>query len=264
VGSLTDGIIPPTQGFFIHANNAGTPAFYLENQDRVHSSAGFYKNDPVQNIVRLKLEGNGKTDETFIRFIENSTSGFDKEWDAFKLPGGNSVPTLYSTSGNTKLSVNSLPVDAMEGFVPVSVEPVSQGTYTIRLTENTLPNATYVTLEDIKTGSLQRMNDNPVYSFEASGNDDPARFKLHFKDATSVADPATSVDFSTTVLQGQLSAFSSIDGLITLSDMTGRIITSGKINKGNTMKFDLEGHSGIYLVTLSSLAGKLTNKVIVK
>jgi hypothetical protein len=264
IGSLTDGIIPPAQGFFIHANNVGAPVFYLENQDRVHSSVSFYKNEPVQNVVRLKVEGNGKTDETFIRFTDNSTSGFDKQWDAYKLRGGNSVPTFCTMSENTKLSVNSLPLNSLESFVPVSVEPVTQGIYTINLTENSLSSDTYITIEDLKTGSMQRLNDNPVYTYEAATNDDPERFRIHFKNATSIGDPAANVDFFTSVLYGQLSAFSSVDGIITLSDLAGRIIAFGKVSKGNTVKFNLEGQNGIFIVTLSSQTGNKTNKVIVK
>lgn len=262
-GSLTDGIIPAMQGFFVHAS-AASPSLSLENADRVHSGATYYKNGTLENVVRLKVEGNNRYDETFIRFNDEATTGFDASLDAFKLYGGSSVPTFYTLADDRKLSINSLPTSSLEGFVPLAVEAGAANTYSISLVENGLPASTYVTLEDTKTGSLQRLNDQPTYSFTAAPGEDPNRFRLHFKDATSVADPATSVDFTAYALNGQLNVLSSVSGKLSITDMAGKTLSIRNIIKGELNTVSLNGATGLYLVKLSTAQGNFIQKVVVK
>ena len=37
------------------------------------------------NAVRIKIEGNGYSDETIVRFIDDATPNFDTYYDAFKI-----------------------------------------------------------------------------------------------------------------------------------------------------------------------------------
>ena len=262
-GSLTDGIIPAMQGFFVHAN-AASPSLSLENADRVHAGATYYKNGTLENVIRLKVEGNNRYDETFIRFNEEATTGFDASLDAFKLYGGSSVPTFYTLADDRKLSVNSLPSSSLEGFVPLAVEAGAANTYSISLVENGLPASTYVTLEDTKTGSLQRLSEQPVYTFTAAPGEDPNRFRLHFKDAASVVDPESAVDFTAYAINGQLNILSNVSGKLSITDMAGKTLSVRNINKGELSTVSLNGATGLYLVKLSTTQGNFIQKVVVK
>lgn len=264
VGTLTDGIIPSTQGFFVHANGA-SPSLTLENQDRVHAGTAFYKNDAIQNVVRLMVSGNGKADETIIRFADNATTAFDSQMDAYKLSGGASVPTFYSLAGNTKLSVNSLPASSMEDFVTLAVEAGAANTYELSLAENTLSSSVYVTLEDTKTGVSQKLNDNPVYSFTATPGEDPSRFRLHFKDAASVANPVLA-GINAYSVDGQIRITSDKDlnGLVTLTDMAGRLITKTNMTQATSCMLNVHGLTGIYVVNIATTDGNFVQKVVVK
>ncbi|MBK7212173.1 MAG: T9SS type A sorting domain-containing protein [Bacteroidales bacterium] len=264
VGTLTDGIVPSTQGFFVHAN-ATSPSLTLENQDRVHAGTAFYKSDAIQNVVRLMVSGNNKADETIIRFAENATTAFDSQMDAYKLSGGASVPTFYSLAGNTKLSVNSLPSTSMEDYVTLAVEAGAASNYEISLTDNTLSSSVYVTLEDTKTGVSQKLNDNPVYSFTAAPGEDPSRFRLHFKDATSVANPALA-GINAYSVEGQIRITSdkNLNGLVTLTDMAGRLIAKTNMNQATSCMLNVHGQTGIYVVNIATTEGNFVQKVAVK
>ena len=64
---------------------------------RTHNTSTFFK-DEVSDIVRLEVSGNGYTDETVIRFLDDATSGFDGQWDAHKLFGSVAeAPAIYSS-----------------------------------------------------------------------------------------------------------------------------------------------------------------------
>ena len=107
-GSLTDGIIPSAQGFFVKATGS-SPSLTIPTAARVHSSQSFYKNE-IANLLRLDIVNNvnAYTDATFIRFDENATSGYDDGMDAYKLDGDETAPMIYTVSGDSRLSINTL------------------------------------------------------------------------------------------------------------------------------------------------------------
>ncbi|MBI9037319.1 MAG: hypothetical protein JEY97_04230, partial [Bacteroidales bacterium] len=108
VGGLTDGIIPPMQGFFVQANG-DNPVIGVTNTVRKPSTQNFYKNT-VPELLTLGVTGsNSYSDKVFINFNSNSTEGFDGDFDAHKLAGNETAPQFYSIIPCYDLSVNVLP-----------------------------------------------------------------------------------------------------------------------------------------------------------
>ncbi|MEI6750390.1 MAG: hypothetical protein WCM93_14630, partial [Bacteroidota bacterium] len=80
------GTIAPMQGFFVRTSS-GTNNLTLENAAKTHSGS-FLKDAAVaQQMLKLSVDGNGYSDETYVRFVESATSGFDQALDAYKLFG---------------------------------------------------------------------------------------------------------------------------------------------------------------------------------
>ncbi|NVO20850.1 MAG: T9SS type A sorting domain-containing protein [Bacteroidetes bacterium] len=265
-GSLTDGIIPAMQGFMVKANAAGA-SLTLETQDRVHGGSAFYKSSQtVDNLLRLKVTGNNHQDEAFVRFIDDATSSFDSQWDAYKLAGGPAVPNLYTQASSTKYSVNAMPINSMDNPVSLNLEVGANTSYTLSVAENSISPNIYVTLEDLKTGASQRLNSNPDYSFTAAPGDDPNRFRLHFKDATSIADPDAANNWTIYSQDGVLTVLSAqlLTGKVNVTDMEGRMIASNLLKSGEATHIDLRGHSGIYIVSVITSKGISNEKIIVK
>jgi hypothetical protein len=189
--------IAPMQGFMVHANTGTQKTVTFSNAARTHSGQDiFYKDAPLTtNILDLKVEGNGKADYARVCFYEEAFENFDGDFDAFKIFSYSpSTSELYSkTANNTSLAINTLPLAIMDGGqVPVHFKVGTPGNFTLSAEKlNTFSSNTYILLEDRITGTLQKLNDNPVYAFSSSSQDAVDRFVLHFKDATSISEPAS-------------------------------------------------------------------------
>jgi hypothetical protein len=68
-------VIPPLQGFFVHASGSGTLG--VNNNARIHSNQAYYKSGQEISsdwpLIRIVAEANGLTDETVIRFLDDAT-----------------------------------------------------------------------------------------------------------------------------------------------------------------------------------------------
>jgi C1A family cysteine protease len=166
--------IAPGQGFFVHVAGNGPGTIAMSNDIRVHSSGLFYKN-PTDMLARLKITGNGFSDETVIRFLSEATSGFDDHLDALKLFGDASNAAQLYSIGNVPLVINSLPEI---NPVRIGLRANTKGQFTIAATEAN--GFADVKLEDTKTGTITDLKtDSYSFSFDSGENED--RFILHFE-----------------------------------------------------------------------------------
>jgi len=135
------------------SNNTGTDQLLKSGNPNTTASIG--------NVIYLKLEGGGYTDQTAIRFHSAATSSFDRTLDAKKLfdsPGyagyGKNPWTLRTTistqGGNTDYSINSLPYALVSAAViPVLAKVYASGQHTISgVNLNNLAPGTCVVLKD--------------------------------------------------------------------------------------------------------------------
>lgn len=182
VGDLTDGIIPMGQGFFVKSTSAGN--FTIPAAARVHATQDFYKSadDELTSTVRIQLEGDNFGNTVFVGFPEYGTDEFDFNGDASKLYSSKDRPQLFVVENNQKLCINAnAPLTSEGKTVPLHITQVIDGDYTLALSQlDQLPKAN-ITLEDLKTGTVQNLNDNPIYTFNANAGDVANRFLLHFE-----------------------------------------------------------------------------------
>ncbi len=118
-GTMPNGDIPPTQGFWVKANGS-SPAMTFPQSERKHSSQGFFKTGS-DNAITLKVMGNGYSDRLLVCFHKAATLDFDSEYDAYKLHGISDAPQIYTVSDGTELSLNTLPVKS-EMSIPMGFE----------------------------------------------------------------------------------------------------------------------------------------------
>jgi hypothetical protein len=264
-GSLTGGIIPAMQGFMVKAN-AASPSLRLENQDRVHSAQTYYKStQAIENVLTLNVQGNAYSDQTFIRFIDGATTDFNGELDAYKLLGGPATPNLYTKAGDIRMSVNSLPMSELSGSVPLGLLTAVPGTYTLSAEGlNSFTHATGITLEDKKTGLLQELNNNPVYTFTVSENDEPDRFVLHFLDVTALPEAKTNNTFAVTRQSGSITVITQpgTKADITISNIMGQPLMRTRAQGSHTSMDVSSLPDGVYIVSLSNNTFRESKKII--
>ena len=143
------------QGFFVQVSDGGggypeNGTLKMTNEICIHNTVGFLKGSSVDNdqLIRLELEDGGLTDETVIRFLTNSTEGWDSELDAYKMFSYNEeYPQIFSTE-NFFMSINSLPENVDR--IPIDIKGKLGNMMTISLSE--VIGFTNVLLLDKQTG----------------------------------------------------------------------------------------------------------------
>jgi len=270
---LTGGsqYIPAMQGFMVHAKSSGTRTVTFTNNSRLHENMNlYYKNSVLtDNVLNLSVAGNNQTDEARVCFYESATANFDGDFDAFKLFSYNtSVPELYSvTTDQTQLAINTLPVSEMYGSVPVGFRPGSEGNYTFTADGvGSFPSNVYIKLEDKKTGTVQKLNDNPVYTFTSASSDISDRFVLHFQDATAINHPEATDNFTLYVDNGAITInqLESMSGKVKVSDMLGRTVAMENMVADTPLQINLNSTPGVYVVTVYTKSKTYSQKVVIR
>ncbi len=269
LGDLTDGEIPPTQGFFVKAN-AASPLMTVPNAARVHTSNTFYKgaeiNEGIFNIAITSNE-NSYSDNLFVGINEDATNNFDSQFDNYKLMGLDAAPQLYSFSTETKFSVNLFPEFTGSKSMPLGLRVGIAAEYTLNVEDlEYFDTGIDVYLQDNVSGEMINLRENPVYTFYAEPGLDESRFVLHFNpeftdiNTSSYTDDIHIYAFDKSVFVNyQLQDQSDI----MVYDISGRLITSEKGQEGLN-EITVKAEKGYYFVKVVSSSNIKTQKVFIK
>ncbi len=184
-GSLTNGIIPLGQGFFIQAT-AASPSLTIPKYARVQSSQAYLKPDnsdydgPPYAVFNVqKDDGN---DEVWFTFCEECGDGYDHGWDARKMFGDGLAPQLYAKYDDMELSIAAFATLTYgEKQIPLDFMAREAGEYILILKDEKFMEDVDILLEDLKLNIIQDMHKNNTYGFMAQTYGNPDRFLLHFK-----------------------------------------------------------------------------------
>ena len=119
----------------------------------------------------------------------------------------------------------------------------------------------YLYLVDLVTGEVTDLQEQPYYTFHATGDENELRFKLMFGETTGVNDAAVEAPFAF-IANGQI-VFAGVEGdaVLQVVDMTGRIVLKGNVS-GNVSTTGLT--PGVYVLRLSNGNGVKTQKIVVE
>jgi hypothetical protein len=183
IGSLTDGIIPQMQGFFIKANGQGA-GLKIPASSRIHSNQPFYKNsEELENVLVMKLEKTDDAlhyDEAYVNILTGSTGGFDSQFDAYKLYGNPLFPELFTLgSDDSELSINTQP-DYQQ--IPVEFHTSGPGSYKITFTGiETFEPSQPLYFEDKKAGVVINIRNINPFVFNSDSTPETGRLILYFQ-----------------------------------------------------------------------------------
>jgi hypothetical protein len=261
VGALTNGIIPPMNGFFVKALNPNQSWLIIPPSARVHGNVPFYKENII-NLIELQVTGNKYSDVTFIHFNSEATEGFDAQFDARKLRGIEEAPQLFSYSGGKELSINEQPFEPGV-VIELGFTCVESGNFIlIAKGLESFKNNVRIVLEDQKQGILQDLSVNRQYSFSYISGENEHRFKLHFTEISATGDPALVSIYShdRTIM---VNNFTGLNGEIFIYDLTGRMLLNKNLGSGNLSSFNLNAATGPYLVKVITAVGVFSEKVVI-
>jgi len=263
LGSLTDGLIPAQNGFFVKTATDGA-ALTIPLAAQVHFVRDLYKSS-VANALELRADGNNYYDATFVHFNSNATAAFDSQYDAFKLAGLETAPQFYSLAAGYKLSINELPFEGNE-VVDLGFNCGVAGTYSITASGmESFSSSTPILLEDLKLNTIQDLRLDPVYSFNYATGDNNNRFKLHFKNATGIDNPVNSgitvYSFDRTVV---INNTTGLAGEVRIFDLTGRELKDAGMNSSSITRIPMQVSIGTYIVKVTTAKGSVNQKVFIK
>ena len=274
IGTLgkTDGYIAATQGFWVKTEKApGNPnnAVYsltIPASQRLHSdTTPFYKSESTINeLLRLRVDGNNYYDEAIIGFIPDATIGFD-HYDAYKMKGRAEAPQLYSIVDDEMLTINFLAEVTEDLVIPLGFEVGAAGQYTINATEiEGFGDTQFIYLEDLKENTIRDLKINPEYTFTSAPLDDAERFLIHFKN-TAFAIDENSLEQFVNIYAYDNKVFIDITGQhggdVVIHNMLGQEISTTAVFEGKqSIRIDDVGY---LLVTLITEKGIYSKKIFI-
>jgi len=265
IGDLTDGIIPPMNGFFVKVSDDAN--LTLSNSSRTHSSTGFYKEkNYISNLLVFVVTGNGFSDVTFVHFNQDATDGFDNGFDAYKLSGSDAAPQLYTVAENINLSINELPFSTKETIIPLCLEAIEGKEYEISLSENTLPEPVLVMVNDLHTGIIHNLKINNTFSVIHNAGIPSDRFRIMINGATEteemrLPDESISILFYDNTLYIKTRKPGKIQ--VSVCNLAGAMLFSRNYENTPDIQLRLALANGFYLVNVRSDDATQTKKILI-
>jgi hypothetical protein len=266
VGGLTGGIIPPGNGFFIKVSSGAS--LTIPNSSRVHTATNFYKETTyVKDLLKLKVEGNGYTDETYILFNEYATTGFDKAYDAYKIFGIEEAPQLYTKTNDSQLSINVLPYATEEITIPLNLVVGTEKEYKISVTENSFWETVSISLKDLQSGQTYNLRTQTEVILNHSPDNSPERFLLYINGATSIEEILNEDNnieiysyadriFIQTKTEGDLQ--------ISVYNLLGQTLLSKRFTDQSNIDLRLNKEPGLYIISIQTDNEIKTKKIFIE
>ena len=268
-GANPNAYIPPHQGFFVLAkqtSNGQNFTFTKTMQTHGDGSHGF-KENTGDNSLEITLLSGHFYDK--LQIYQNEQSDYQRDrYDALKMFSfDNKVPQVFSMSSDKIwLAVNSLPKVDEFSHIPIGVRIPQDGVYTFRL-DNAPPELLNIPIyiEDIKTGSWHRI-DNNTMSFNESAGDVDNRFVLHLGvvgiDETEYIKKPVQVyshGKNITIVNNH-----KLTGDIVVLNILGRQVESFELQSSSNQTYVTNLPYGVYVVYVKTSAGQVySEKVIV-
>ena len=258
--------IPSNQGFWIQALHNGS--FAISNGCRrgiMESTPDYYKTENANNtIIRLKIEANGLSDETLIRFLAEADEEFNPNMDASKLfSPSDKCPQICSSIPGSSLAINSLGKIEDDLQIPLEIRPNSYQFSIYLDDESSLNGINKIGLYDIKNNKYYQLkkSDNLYFSNIADYHNfilliNPQNEKFDIKPLSNFS---INCDGKTIFIIKNTDEFA----ILKLFNIQGQLIFEKEIaEKSSEISPVLK--SGIYVAKLSGTHETTTKKLYIK
>ncbi len=256
--------IPPQQGFFVQTSVAeGT--FGMDNDVRAHSDQAFLKEDKVYaDRLSLTIDDGTYTDETVIHFNENASVEKDFSYDADKF-FATQRNQLYTVAEGVKRAINTFNNINETPVVNMGVLIYEEGEFTISASDiETFEVSTPLFLEDLKEELIINLRETNSYTFSATPEDDPDRFKVYFADPLGIDDPSNGDVYNIYAYDNDVYVnFTGDRGEIAVYNTIGQEVYRTAAENGlNTIT--LENGNSVYIVKVITEKSITSEKVFIR
>ncbi|MDO7850277.1 T9SS type A sorting domain-containing protein [Hymenobacter convexus] len=283
VNNVGNPVLPVGQGFFARVaagQNSASLTFRNSQRLTVANGTTFQRTTAeTRPLLRLTLQGVGSplADETTVYFERGATSGFDRSFDAEKLPNPSGLNLATSQAGR-QLSIDGQPeLGPAPRVVPLAVGVSAAGTYTFNVSEMLNLSTVPVYLRDLQLGTLTDLRQQPSYHFTVANAAtlNTTRFELVFGElqvlATAPAALARQVALYPNPATKQVNielplSLSRQPVTATLVDALGRVVRQQVLPAGavvHTLPLG-EVAVGVYSLRLTTDLGTVVKKLVVE
>ena len=261
-------IIPAMNGFMLHTGGDGS--LRIPPEARVHGQTGWYKQNP-HPLIRLTVHdpSTQTAQQTLIRFHPEASQDFDPLLDTPFMPGY--APLLYSLSGQKLLALNNQPATAETPHIDLGFASNGATAFVLGLDE--YPPDMNLWLEDMETGQVHHLNQQPEYHFQSAasqpGSTDGAkanplkanpepRFRLHLNPGPEIETgtwpvPTISEKLPIHCHGNTLYVYTTaMETSIKVFDIQGRKVFSERIHSAGEHQIALPLKNGVYIVSAAS------------
>ena len=267
--------IPSGQSFFVKANAAGAALYIDENaKPETPQTNSFLRitADP-QDVARFTLrDAIGGKDETAVRWMDETSSGFDSYYDANKIYSSGSINLFSVTSEGYNVSIQARPFHQKDS-INLGYNVLEGGNYflQIKIGQDIFDGKTWL-LKDKQTGLSEPVVESEmIHSFQVpdDGLNTPSRFLL-IGYAPFVGNKPNLVFNKFSLFPNPTSDKFHIENAsdiqsITVFDLNGKEVLSSKNDNKSILTFSTAHlNQGIYTVKLLTSTSVQTHKLVKK
>jgi len=193
-GDLGNGRLAAGQGFWVKMNGTGTLS--LTEQVKSLTPATFYRtNSNEVDALEIVLQGDSVEDRTYLQLSQGAVMAYDN-LDGPKLMNPTGGNLFSSTTEGLPMSINVFGVIPDGGEVPLALNQLNKGTYSITLHRSGAFVEQRILLIDKSTGESLALDDNEAYSLslEEYASTLVSRFIIAFGDRTDIVTSAATRD----------------------------------------------------------------------
>ena len=263
-GTLTDGIIPAMQGFFIQAYST-FPSLVIPASSRTHSIQQSYK--PNSNMgLRISLSGGSYKDESILYIPKLPPVIPDSMFNVSKIFGFHYAPQLYFLMKSGMYSILQDFIPSGNSTIPIGIKKGKSDTLTFHFTGiETLSNGDAVYLEDRLENHSVNLREDDTYVFVSHEPCENDRFFMHFNNTTGISIPNETKTIGLFSEKGDL-RIEGLDGfmgfeMLRIYDMEGRMMMEQLVPPGIT-KVSLNLAPAYYIVRLSTGQSSVSKKLL--
>ncbi len=186
----TAGVVPPLQAFWVQTTQTGASiTTSMASHGTLSVPAVFYKQQPDNLYLAMTQIGvPSMSDGAWLLHQPTATSGFDGQFDAWKLPNGPKMPRLAIVEGNQYLAVNALDLSRSQ-CLDLEVKGELDGCYRLELSQVVSGSDYRVFVEDRLTQSITELSAMPYDWVHAGWNSAAPRFALWIAPSEMLGSP---------------------------------------------------------------------------
>ncbi|MDO4726084.1 MAG: BspA family leucine-rich repeat surface protein [Porphyromonadaceae bacterium] len=283
ITSIMHGKIPSMQGFMLKFKDEetvfnrpdATVTLKYDNDcisnnskpQKAPSSNGS-ENEVSEGYLQVVLDGAKSSDIMWLIEMPNTTDDFDNGYDGYKLSTGLASANIFTETKDGRLQVSTSNTIAGKTF---SFRPNSDGVYKLIIVRQNLPHYQDLNLVDLMANKyISLNNDTTEYEFTSSNSGKvEKRFMIVNQGPTTGEDliDNPSMDFLDAYITNNnmliINNMTSSEGVVTVTDVSGRYVLSLNIQKGFT-EVPVNLPLGVYIAAIKAGGKTKTVKIVLK